>query len=287
MLIDWFTVGAQALNFLILVWLLRRFLYKPILHAIDEREKRIADELASAQAKMAQAKKSQDEFQHKNEALDEERAALTAKARDEAKAEGERLLGAARAAADALSAKRNEALRNDAQALNEALTHRTQEVVFQIARKALGDLATASLESRLSEVFTRRLRELSGEAKASIAHALKTAAEPGVVRTAFELPAKEQAAVQNALNETFSAEVHVRFEVAPKVISGIELSCGGQKIGWSINDYITSLQHGVAELLETGAKVAPKSAEPAPDAPVAAAEQAAAPAANPVDARSA
>ena len=42
MLIDWFTVGAQALNFLILVWLMKRFLYKPILHAIDAREKRIA-----------------------------------------------------------------------------------------------------------------------------------------------------------------------------------------------------------------------------------------------------
>jgi F-type H+-transporting ATPase subunit b len=48
MLIDWFTVGAQVLNFLILVWLLKRFLYKPILHAIDEREKRIAKELADA-----------------------------------------------------------------------------------------------------------------------------------------------------------------------------------------------------------------------------------------------
>ena len=39
MLIDWFTICAQALNFLILVWLMKRFLYKPILHAIDEREK--------------------------------------------------------------------------------------------------------------------------------------------------------------------------------------------------------------------------------------------------------
>ena len=42
MLIDWFTVGAQVLNFLILVWLLKRFLYRPILHAIDAREQRIA-----------------------------------------------------------------------------------------------------------------------------------------------------------------------------------------------------------------------------------------------------
>ena len=55
MLIDWFTVGAQALNFLVLVWLLKRFLYKPILNAVDAREKRIAAELADADAKKAAA----------------------------------------------------------------------------------------------------------------------------------------------------------------------------------------------------------------------------------------
>ena len=44
MLIDGFTVGAQVLNFLILVWLMKRFLYQPILDAIDAREQRIAAE---------------------------------------------------------------------------------------------------------------------------------------------------------------------------------------------------------------------------------------------------
>ena len=62
MLIDWFTVGAQALNFIILVWLLKRFLYKPILNAVDAREKRIAAELADANAKKAEAQKERDEF---------------------------------------------------------------------------------------------------------------------------------------------------------------------------------------------------------------------------------
>ena len=66
MLTDWFTIVAQALNFLILVWLMKRFLYKPILHAIDEREKRIATELANADAKKAEAQKEHDEFQQKN-----------------------------------------------------------------------------------------------------------------------------------------------------------------------------------------------------------------------------
>ena len=76
MLIDWFTVGAQVLNFLILVWLMKRFLYKPILSAIDEREKRIAAELADAAAKKAEAQKERDDFQHKNEEFEQQRAAL-------------------------------------------------------------------------------------------------------------------------------------------------------------------------------------------------------------------
>ncbi len=55
MLIDWFTVVAQIVNFLILVWLLKRFLYKPILDALDAREKKIAKELADADLKKTEA----------------------------------------------------------------------------------------------------------------------------------------------------------------------------------------------------------------------------------------
>ena len=250
MLIDWFTVGAQALNFVILVWLMKRFLYKPILHAIDAREKRIAMELADANAKKAEAQKERDEFQHKNEEFDQRRASLLSQATEEAKAERQRLLDEARQAADALSAKRQETLRNDAHNLNHAIRRRTQQEVFAIARKALADLATTSLEERLEEVFTRRLREMDGHAKAGLAEALKKASDPALVRSAFELPAEQRAAIQNALNETFLAEIHIRFETAPDLISGIELTTNGQKVAWSIADYLVSLEKGVDELLK-------------------------------------
>src|ERR1035438_10076543 len=273
MLIDWFTVGAQAINFIILVWLLKRFLYKPILDAVDAREKRVATELADADAKKAEALKERDEFQHKNEEFDQQRAALLSKATEEAKAERQRLLDDARKAADALSAKRQETLRSDAHNLNQAIRRRTEQEVFAIARKALTDLATTSLEERMCEVFTRRLRTMDGKAKEGIAAALKTASEPAVVRSAFDLPAEQRAAIQNALNETFSAEIHVRFETAPDLVSGIELTTNGQKVAWSIGDYLASLEKGVGELLkekdEAAAKAEPKpetKAEPKPEA---------------------
>jgi F-type H+-transporting ATPase subunit b len=250
MLFDWFTVGAQALNFLILVFLMWRFLYKPILHAIDEREKRIAAELADADAKRAAAQQERDEYQHRNEDLDQQRAALLSHATEEAKVERQRLLDEARQAADTWSAKQQATQRNEGHNLNQAIRRRTQQEVFAITRKALTDLATTSLEERLGEVFTRRLREMEGQARATLAKALKTATAPALVRSAFDLPSEQRASIQNALNETLATDIRLRFETAPDLVSGIELSTNGLKVGWSIADYLASLEKGVGELLK-------------------------------------
>jgi F-type H+-transporting ATPase subunit b len=251
MLIDWFTVGAQALNFAILVWLLKRYLYKPILAAVNAREKRIAAELANATQKMAEAQKERDEYQHKNEELDQQRAALLKRAADEANAERGRLLDEARKAADALCASRREVLRSEAVNLNRTIRRRTEQEVFAIARRALTDLAGASLEERMSDVFIGHLRMMDGDAKADLGSALKAASEPALLRSAFDLPAAQRAAIQRALNETFSADVTVRFETAPDLISGIELSTDGHKVTWSIADYLVSLEASIGELTET------------------------------------
>jgi len=259
MKIDWFTIGAQALNFLILVWLMKRFLYKPILNAIDAREKRIAAQIADADKKKATAQKERDEFQHKNEQFDQQRATLLSKATDEAKAERKRLLDEARQAAADLSVKRQETLRNDAHNLNQAISRRTQQEVFAIARKALTDLAGMSLEKRMVDVFLRRLRELNDEEKDGLKAALKAASGPVTVRSAFDLPVAQQGAIEREIKETLAVKMHVQFETAPNLISGIELTTNGHKVAWSIADYLTSLEKGVDELLKANDKPVAKA----------------------------
>jgi F-type H+-transporting ATPase subunit b len=258
MLIDWFTVGAQLLNFLILVWLLKRFLYKPILGAIDAREKRIAAELADAAAKQAAADKERDEFRTKSKALDDQRSAILGKAADEAKTERERLLSQARTETDALRTQQRNALRDDRVKLGAEVTRLVQEEVFGIARKALADLAAASLEERMGEVFTRRLREMDGKSKELLGTALKTRSAPALVRSAFEMAAKERSAIQTALNETFSADIPIRFETAPGIICGIELTANGQKLAWDIAEYLTVLGRSLESRLD--AQVSPATA---------------------------
>ncbi len=167
---------------------------------------------------------------------------------------GQRLLDEARQNADTLTTSRQKSLSDDALTLNQAITRRTQEEVFAIARKTLTDLATTSLEERMGEVFTRRLRAMNGQGKLGFAGALKTSLEPAVVRSAFDLPADQRAGIQNAINETFSADIHLRFETAPDLISGIELTANGQKVAWSIAEYLGSLEKGVGELLHPQSK---------------------------------
>ena len=281
MLIDWFTVCAQAINFLILVWLLKHFLYKPILSAIDAREKGIAAQLADATTKKAEAQKEHEEFQIKNKAWDEQRSALLGKATDEAKTQKDHLIDEAHKQAASLRAAQAVALQNDQDRLTTEIIHLTRDEVFDITRKALADLATVTLEDRMGEVFTRRLREMDPKAKAVLGASLKSDSDAAVVRSIFALPANQRAAIQNALNETFSAEVRLRFETTPDIICGIELSANGQKIAWSIADYLASLAQKVGALLAADIKPVAKPAskpeanpKPATNAPVEAAAHA-------------
>jgi F-type H+-transporting ATPase subunit b len=257
MLIDWFTVGAQVLNFLILVGLLQHFFYKPILAAIDAREKRIADQLLGATAKQADAQKEHDEFDRKNKAIDEQRSALLTKATEEAKTEHDRLIGEAKKEADTTRIGQAAALKSDNARLSKEITRTAANEVFGIARKTLSDLSTASLEERMAEVFTRRLREIDAHAKATMKAAIKASSDPVVIRSTFDQPADQKAAIQNAINETFASDVRIRFETASDGVCGIELTAGGQKIAWTITNYLDALNGKIGELL---------SAQPTPGA---------------------
>ena len=261
MLIDWFTVGAQAVNFIILVWLLKRFLYKPILNAVDAREKRIAAELAAAGAREAEALKSRDEFDQKNKQFDQDRGALMAKAELEIKAEHERLSDDARKAAKDLLSAQRAAARDDATAFMDQMMRLAAGEVFDVARRALGDLASMTLEERLGEIFTRRLREMRPDGKQLLGVALTAPHAAAVVRSRFSLAAQERASIQNALNETFAADIHLTFETAPEGICGIELTAGGQKLSWGIEGYLAALEEKAKALIN--AQIKPSGAAPA------------------------
>jgi F-type H+-transporting ATPase subunit b len=247
MLIDWFTVVAQGLNFLVLVWLLKRYLYKPVLAAIDAREKQIALAIADAASQRTAAEHERSAFAAKNAVLDGERAALLQEAASAANAERARLLAETRAEADALRAMQMTALRDDQTRLRQGIARLAQQEVLAIARKVLRDLASASLEERMAGVLAQRLHGLDAAAKETLVAAFGSASE-AVVRSAFDLSGPQRALIQNAVDEEFAASIALRFEISAEPLCGVELLVGGQKLAWSVADYLGGLEQKIASL---------------------------------------
>ena len=76
------------------------------------------------------------------------------------------------------------------------------------------------------------------------------------MRSAFDLPAAQRNAIESAIKETFGVDIHIEFEIAPELVSGIELSNSGQKVAWSIADYLAALEKSAGKLLTRGSAIA-------------------------------
>jgi F-type H+-transporting ATPase subunit b len=256
MLIDWFTVAAQAINFLILVWLLKRYLYKPVLAAIDEREKRIAKLLQDAEMKKAEALKEQADFAHKNEEFENQRSALLMDATNAAKTERDKLFQAARKDSDDLRVKLEKAVEAGMDNLNQKLGTLAQDQVFSVTRKTLADLADVSLEERMTDLFLRKVHDMPDQDRNAFKSS-EGASKPALIRSAFELGPAQRTALEQGVRPLLPDGTNIEFETKPDLISGIELTSNGQKIAWTISGYLASLNEAVEKLL------APKS-DPAP-----------------------
>lgn len=239
MLIDWFTVGAQALNFIVLVWLMKRFLYQPILGAIDAREKKIADELARANKISEEANQEKAEFKKKNTEFDQQRDQLLEDASTAADAERQRLQEEARGTAEQLATKQQQTLQNNMQTLLESVRSSAQKELFAMAKNALRDLGSVEIEAQMIKVFLERLRQIEPAQKTMLEASLK--AKQVVVLSSGELQAEQKTAIEKGLAELFDQPVTLEFEQSTDLIGGIELNANGFKLGWSVAEYLHAL----------------------------------------------
>ncbi|WP_020606062.1 F0F1 ATP synthase subunit delta [Spirosoma spitsbergense] len=246
MQINWFTVIAQLFNFILLVWLMKRFLYAPILAAIDEREKKIKAQLNDAKDQKAEAKKEQDEFSAKNADFDQHKKALMDAAIAETQTERQKLLDAARTDAETLRTKQARALEEMQASLQTDIAKKTQQAVFSITQKALVDLASVSLESQSVAVFIERLRHLKADEKQAFVDAFQADKKPVQIKSAFALSASQQTDVKAALTKLLGASADGAFTTDPALISGISLMANGYKLAWSVADYLTSLEKSIS-----------------------------------------
>ncbi|WP_259066033.1 F0F1 ATP synthase subunit delta [Mucilaginibacter sp. X4EP1] len=247
MQINWFTVIAQILNFLVLVWLMKRYLYKPILDMIDAREKKIAGQLADAKATKSEAKAEQDEFNKKNRVFDQQKNALMDKAIAEVGVQSQKLLAEAKNNARALQDKLEKAAKDQQADVNHQREKETEKEVFAITKKVLADLADVDFEAQSVHTFIKRINGIKEAEKATFIKALHSASGPILVQSAFDLPEKQQAEIKSAVTKILGAQPSFEFKTAPGLIGGIELTTKGYTLGWSITAYVNSFEKSIGE----------------------------------------
>jgi F-type H+-transporting ATPase subunit b len=243
-LIDWFTVLAQIVNFLVLVALLKHFLWGRLTRAIDEREARVAGDLARAQELSKEAALRAEQLRVQAEEQERKRNEWIAQARKEAEDERAKLIQESRESVRALERKWQEDLEREQATFFGELRGKAAMEILAVIRRALGDLASSNLQKSVIDAFLEKLQSLG------VATLRELGAKEHVVRSAMDLSDETREKIRNVL------QARLTFERDTSMSLGIELRGNGQKIGWNLDSYLGSMEENLKEVLERRAKAA-------------------------------
>jgi F-type H+-transporting ATPase subunit b len=241
MRIDWYTLALQLINFAILVWLLQRFLYRPVLRVVDARRAAVDERYAEAARAEEAAKRQLSELAAQRAGLSAERATALERAQEEAR--------------QAMAARRAQA-EHDAQGLldeaRRTLAQERERVLAETRRTAL-DLAAGMARRVLAEIpesvrvqgwlerIDAHLRSLPSADRAELSDEL-AAGRPLRVVTARPMPAEAQERWRTRLRESLGPDVAISFDSEPGLIGGAELRFPCATLSFSVQSTLETLQ---------------------------------------------
>ena len=248
MQIDYFTLFAQIINFLVLVLLLRHFLYGRIIKAMDEREKRIESQLQEAATKKKEAEDEADSYRKmKKDFLNERDGMLTAVREETQKIRSE----LSKKAADEVNdnkAKWNEEIQRQKDAFLNNMRLTASKEIYAIARRALADLANEELESHIMETFIYKLQKMSDDEKKKMKEFLEKKQDI-VIKSGFAIPDSTRRSILKTLQDQTGNDLNLSYILSSDLLSGIELSVRDIRISWSIGSYLDSLEDELSTML--------------------------------------
>jgi len=248
MLIDWTTVSFQIVNFLLLVVLLKRFLYGPITRAMQRREEELAAIRAETAGKRAEAAEVLETYRHKQRELDAAAASRLQQAEADAEQRRRELLGQARTEAEEQRRTWRQALHNERRTFLDQLKKRSATGVLAVSRRALAELTEAQLETALVRVLIRKLEALP----AADIERFTAAARSGAlrVRSGWEPDGELHRQLAEALARACATPVTLDWSYDPELLLGIEISTDGVRLTWGTEGYLDDLQRSVTALFD-------------------------------------
>jgi F-type H+-transporting ATPase subunit b len=254
--IDWLTVTAQIVNFLVLVWLLQRFLYKPITSAMRRRETRIEERLAEARKTREEAEDEVKHLKRQQADLEADRAAILEAARDEAGQLRARLEAQIR---DEMEERRkiwSDHLAEGRDAIVASLQRQAGHQIFEITRRVLADYADSDLADRVVSTFVQRLDTLDDATRGKMTETAAQEGERALIETGAVLDSAAKARITRAVHRVLSTDLEVAYGEDPDLVLGVRLTLGDHSVEWSAMRYLDRLQVELGELIDASSQAA-------------------------------
>lgn len=247
MQIDYFTIFAQIINFLVLVLLLRHFLYGHIIKAMDEREKRIESQLQEAAKKKKEADEEADSYRKAKQEFLDEREGMLAAAREETQDIRRELSKKAADEVNENKAKWNREIQRQKDAFLNNMRLSASKEIYAIARRALHDLANEELEIHIIETFIYKLQKMDDDEKKKMKDFLEKK-EDIIIKSGFSIPESTRQSINKTLKDRIGDDLNISYILSPDLISGIELNASDLRISWSIGSYLDSLEDELSRM---------------------------------------
>ena len=220
--IDWWTLALQTANVLILIWLLARFLFRPVADIIARRRDEANKLLADAATVQRQADEARADLARARSNIATERDKAIAEAHVAAEIERATLLARANEEMAKLRAEADAAISRDRGAMEKTLIDRTRELSVEIARRLVGRTAPATDPDIFLAGLCRQVQALSPQERAAFM-AVPGQEDAMEIVTAAALAPEEAEHIRGAIGEAFGGAPAVAFRSDPTVIAGIEL----------------------------------------------------------------
>lgn len=250
MLIDWFTTAAQIINFLILVFLLKHFLYGPIIRAMDRREQKITDRLSEAQASKKEAERQKSEFEDQLRELQQQKDSILTEAREKAETERKEMQQDFRRQMEETRHRWQQELARQQQRFLDDLRKRVIDQVLEIASRALGELADQELQGKMVAVFIRHLKEIDEKTVDRLRQSLAEKDPQMTVTSVFDLDPTSRQQLTSAVHDIFGSSIQVRYRQDEQLLAGMKLSSSNEVIGWNLEEYVAGLREEISRFID-------------------------------------
>lgn len=224
--LNWSTFLLEIINFLVLIWILQRFLYRPVLAVIAKRRAGIEQSLSEAQALRTSAETLQAQYESRLASWEQEQQTARAELQRDIEAERQRLL------ADLQTTLRQEQEKNrllEERRLQALQRQAETEALAQASRFAsllLNRLAGPELEARLLELAIDELQHLPEERLSMLRQSCSTASGQARISTAFVLAQPQRDTLQHTLQTLLEQPIACVFEQDPQLLSGLRITIG-------------------------------------------------------------